>query len=198
MRVIFVALLILLSKPSTAHDLGVYGSLYPIAEENALHMLYKKLQHIAESGSLDNLQEQVTKKVAMQVDRPPGIAITSTRGYREYYIDLTTKLNQDIINFQGKVIFKKDTTFNSLAQTKWQQNLVFIDADNEQHITWVKNHLNNKIVLVSGSIAKTAELLNTQIYFDQAGILTKKFGIKQIPAIVSKKDNKLFIQEVLP
>ena len=35
-----------------------------------------------------------------------------------------------------------------------------------------------------------------QSYFDQQGVLSKKFGIKQVPASVEQKDLQLLIKEV--
>jgi hypothetical protein len=34
------------------------------------------------------------------------------------------------------------------------------------------------------------------IYFDQQGVICQKFGIKQVPALITQKDDLLLIQEM--
>ena len=36
-----------------------------------------------------------------------------------------------------------------------------------------------------------------RFYFDQQGVLSKKFGIKQVPASVEQKDLQLLIKELV-
>ena len=53
-----------------------------------------------------------------------------------------------------------------------------------------------KIILVKGNILDLMKDNKTRLYFDQGGVLTGKFGIKQVPAIVLQDELKLLIREM--
>ena len=57
------------------------------------------------------------------------------------------------------------------------------------------------MILVGGSVFKLQELLGQEhadkVYFDQAGELTTKFGIKASPAIVEQEGLRLKIEEIV-
>jgi conjugal transfer pilus assembly protein TraW len=38
----------------------------------------------------------------------------------------------------------------------------------------------------------------TPVYYDQQGVLTRRLGIKQVPAIVSQEGQRLRIDELVP
>ena len=54
-----------------------------------------------------------------------------------------------------------------------------------------------KIILVNGAPLKLSNQYKRRFYFDQHGLLIKKFGIKQIPARVSQKNHSLQIEEIV-
>ncbi len=54
----------------------------------------------------------------------------------------------------------------------------------------------NKIVLVAGRPLDLEKETGRQIYFDQAGILTKKFNIAHVPAIVEQNGRYLKVTEI--
>ncbi|GHT93168.1 hypothetical protein FACS1894122_07980 [Alphaproteobacteria bacterium] len=49
------------------------------------------------------------------------------------------------------------------------------------------------MILVKGSPLELQKRLHRDIYFDQQGILTSKFGIKHVPAIVFQKADEKFL-----
>ena len=93
------------------------------------------------------------------------------------------------------------------------RRLFFIDSRVVAQVTWLKERLDSKlpkqeqkeqvedrVILVGGSVFKLQELLGEshadKVYFDQAGELTTKFGIKASPAIVEQEGFSLKIEEV--
>ena len=66
-------------------------------------------------------------------------------------------------------------------------------------MAWLKPQLAGagdfKIILVKGNIRETSDALNERIYFDQAGVLTTKFGFEHTPARVTRDNRVLKIEE---
>lgn len=62
------------------------------------------------------------------------------------------------------------------------------------HIAWLKRKLqrlkNIQIILVAWHPIQLSEQLDMSIYFDQYGTITRKLGIKQVPALVFQKPGK--------
>jgi conjugal transfer pilus assembly protein TraW len=82
-----------------------------------------------------------------------------------------------------------------LEHVSWGQPLVFIDGQDDAQVAWALKQ-NAEIVLVQGSPVTLSEKHSKWFYFDQAGVLTKKFGITQVPAIVSQEAQRLKIEEI--
>ena len=52
-----------------------------------------------------------------------------------------------------------------------------------------------KPILVAGSYLDLMKVWQLSVYFDQQGVLTTKFGITQVPALVSQEGMRLRIDE---
>lgn len=52
------------------------------------------------------------------------------------------------------------------------------------------------MILVAGSFLKLNREWGRPVYFDQMGILTKKFGIERVPAVLTQKGRELQIEEL--
>ena len=53
-----------------------------------------------------------------------------------------------------------------------------------------------KIIFVKGAPLKIMKEIGLTVYFDQQGVICQKFGIKQVTALISQKDDLLLIQEM--
>ncbi|EFM6411368.1 type-F conjugative transfer system protein TraW, partial [Escherichia coli] len=74
--------------------------------------------------------------------------------------------------------------------------LYFLDADDERQVAWFNQQpaeLNRKVILVGGNIRDATKALNTRIYFDQDGSLSRRFGLTWIPAVVRQDGNSLVV-----
>ena len=101
----------------------------------------------------------------------------------------------------GKVIVEKGqkvNPLNEMSMTKW---LIFFDARDEKQIRKAEALIkqaqgNAKPILTGGSYLDLQKRWKKQVYFDQQGTLVKKFGIKQIPAVVYQEGKLLRIDEL--
>ncbi|MEX6385574.1 type-F conjugative transfer system protein TraW, partial [Providencia hangzhouensis] len=53
--------------------------------------------------------------------------------------------------------------------------------------------LRYKVILNNGNIKEGTQALNTRVYFDQGGSLSRQLGLQYIPAVVTQEGDKLKI-----
>lgn len=191
---------------SRVRDLGVYGETFPIEEKSLLEAIKTKLQALATSGTLAEHQRIIAKKAKEQLNRPPvstNWKIQKTTEPRSFDWDPTITVPYDLKDHKGHVFHRKGTKVNPLDTHSFRCPFLFVDGDDPEQVAWaIKQHQlaevshKPKIILVQGAPLKLSEKLNLPIYFDQSGVLVKKFGIGQVPARVSQKEKVLTVDEV--
>ncbi len=116
------------------------------------------------------------------------------------YHDPTYILPEDASLPCGKVLHPAGTIVNPLDVMKLERRIFFINGKDEEQVAWLLEHFKDeqdRVILVAGSPVKLSERLGREIYFDQHnGFLTKKWGIKAVPAIVMQEKNRLKIMEI--
>ena len=84
---------------------------------------------------------------------------------------------------------RKGDVVNPLKTVPFMQTLYFINGDDADQIAWMKRQvpetLMSKIILVRGSVPDTSAALDSRIYFDQNGVLSKRFGLTTVPARIT-------------
>ena len=191
---------LLCSVNSYAKNLGTWGSVYPITEEDFTKFIHERLLALKNSGKLREIQNNFVRRVKAHTLRPMPVAgLTTTDNPKTVYYDPTFILQHDIKDATGKTLFPAGTTVNPLKKVKLHEALFFLDADDTRQIKWaLKNekHYNFvKYILVNGDIKDATKALHNRVYFDQYGKLTGKLGITHIPCIVTQKGLKLQIKE---
>jgi conjugal transfer pilus assembly protein TraW len=74
-----------------------------------------------------------------------------------------------------------------------------VQKNNQDQKGWgnsSQSNLETRIILTGGKILELQEDMGRTLYFDQAGELTSKFDIKQVPALVVQNGKKLKISEI--
>jgi conjugal transfer pilus assembly protein TraW len=181
-------------------DLGTFGPVFSVEEENMIVALKRKLQLLDEAGKLDALKEQWRQKIQESFKRPKAVdGITTTITERSFHHDPTLIIEHDIQTPKGDYLSRKGDTLNPLLVMKPEKGFLFINGDLEEHIDFAKNHLEKyDVVLVAGSPIDAESQLKVPVFFDQGGYLTTHYGIKQVPALLSVDHNLLLIREVKP
>ena len=194
----------ILSNSVSAKDFGNRGGNYPVAEESVLLMFQKKL------GALDlKKEEERMRKVAEErVKNPaPVSGIVPAKETREFWHDPTYILTEDAVLPCGRVLYRAGTAVNPLDYMDLGRRLFFVDGREEKQVEWLKsrllpdsssgeNKIEDRIILVGGSPVELQDKLGFQVYFDQAGELTTRFGIKGSPALAEQDGKSLKIVEV--
>lgn len=179
-----------------AKDLGVYGALFPIDEENLLKVIQKRLQSYEKSGKLESLQKDIQEKVKQKVLNPtPVDAIKITQIPRVFTFDPTLTIEENILDHQGNILVKAGTRVNPLEYKPWGKPLLFLKGDLKEQQELISNYPDVHIVLVSGQPLELEKQYKRPIFFDQGGVLTKKFNLQHVPCLIIQQENRLLIKE---
>lgn len=183
-------ILFVLTKQVFAKDLGNHGHVFPIIEEDILKVIEKRLSNIDPSKLNKELQDKTTK----YVEYPTQVKnIVTAKENKVIYFDPSYILTQDIIDHQGIIIRFKGEVINPLEHISLSQPLIFIDGDDKKQVNFALSSNNAKIILVKGSPLELQKKHKRWIYFDQAGFITSKLGISEVPALVEQDGLKLKI-----
>ena len=198
-----VAVLVLggVATGSRAEDLGTVGETYAIAEPHLLSYIEQTLREKEKSGELANLEEQAKSRVVESIRNPKPLAgIRPTQTARTFYSDPSIKVEQNITDDKGNIIVPAGTTKNPLEVVSLSKHLLFFDGRDPQQVRDARaliDHYGGKVkpILIAGSYLDLMKAWQLSVYFDQQGVLTGKFGITQVPALVSQEGMRLRIDE---
>ncbi len=207
MKKAYMAMVLYISTFSNtvfAMDFGNRGANYPVAEESILLMIQRKL------GTLDlkKEEERMRRITEERVRNPiPISGIMPAKETREFWHDPTYILTEDALLPCGRVLYKAGTRVNPLDYMDLDRRLFFIDGREEKQVEWLKDQLllgsssgakkiENRIILVGGSPPEVQDKLGFEVYFDQGGELTTRFGIRGSPAVAEQAGKNLKIVEV--
>lgn len=183
-----------LSSTGRASDHGVVGQTFPIIETDLLATIEQRLQTLQASGGIERMNAEFARRVEAKVRRPAPVAgITAATQERAWAYDPTIVIEQDVRDQKGNLVAQAGQHVNPLDFVAMHQALVFVDGDNPAQMEWATAHysdLKAKIILVNGSPIEAMTARKRRFYFDQAGRLTEKFGIRHTPA-VAEQDGKV-------
>lgn len=180
----------LLSPLAQAADLGTWGDLWPVREQDMLELITQRLQQLQASGQWDQTMEEFKQRVTENSQRPPPVeGIKRAEKYEQRWFDPSIRLTEDLKDHEGRVFARQGEVVNPLRTVPFMQTLYFIDGDDPDQVVWMKRQvpetLMSKIILVRGSVPDTSAALDSRIYFDQNGVLSQRFGLTTVPARIT-------------
>lgn len=194
------ASLVLWSAVGFAQDRPI-GPTYPIVEPNMIQEMMKHLQGMQADGSLGRLLDEGNRRAENSIRQPAPVAgVKPSFKARTFYYDPTMVVQEDIVGPDGTVFARKGQTVNPLQQVSWPATWLFADWRDPAQAREVtarvaKNDEPLRVILVGGSYAAASKALDRAVYFDQHGLLTRKFGIEHTPATVRQDGLRLRIDE---
>ena len=207
MKTAYMAIVLYISTSSNivfAKDFGNRGANYPVAEESILLSLQKKFAEL----DLKKEGERMRSIAEERVRNPaPVSGIMPAKETREFWYDPTYILTEDAVLPCGRVLYKAGTRVNPLDYMNLDRRLFFIDGREEKQVEWLRGQLlpdsssfdkkiEDRIILVGGSPPEIQNKLGFEVYFDQGGELTTRFGIRGSPAVAEQAGKNLKIVEV--
>lgn len=183
-----------------ARDHGQMGETFPIIEDDLLTTIEAKLRHLESTGRIADLQETMRDQAVRSVRRPrpvEGLGVTSRP--RSWLFDPSISLENNVADDKGNLIAARGQRVNPMAFVKLTQQLVFIDGSDKAQRDWAVARwpqLKAKIIFVDGSPFDQMKPYQRRFYFDQGGQLVTRFGIRNVPAVVSSEGEMLRIAEM--
>ena len=185
-----------------AEDLGVIGKTYDIAERDLIEAMKDKLHQMEKSGELARKQTEYKNRVISGIEHPnpiPGIKTTEVAN--THYYDPSMIVDRDIVTAEGKLMYPRGTKVNPLDYIGWNKYLLFVDGRDQKQLDLTKkitaaSDRPVKLVLVAGEPLNLMRKWKKQVYYDQGGILTRRFAITRVPAMVRQEGRRLRIDEL--
>ncbi|MCP5233261.1 MAG: type-F conjugative transfer system protein TraW [Zoogloeaceae bacterium] len=194
--------LMLGAADARAMDLGAIGPTYEISEPHLLQMIEQRLREKERSGELGRLEAEARERGIATVKNPPPVTgLRATDTVRTFYVDPSFTLDRNILGPQGELLFAAGTRKNPLEVVSLSRHLLFFDARDprqvgraRQLITLYQGRV--KPILVGGSYLDLMQSWRLPVYYDQQGLLIRRLGITQVPALVSQEGLRLRIDEL--
>lgn len=189
---------------SLGSDLGVVGQTYEIAERDLIEVMKDKFRRMEKTGELAKVQENYKKLVLDAVEKPkPVPGIKSTEAAHTYFVDPTWTLDRNVVDEKGNLLFPSGTKVNPLDYAPLTQQLLFFDQRERLQVAFAKRFIEQsssrvKPILVGGEPLKLMRQWKQEVFYDQGGVLSRKFLLKHSPAIVSQDGKRLRIDEIRP
>ena len=185
-------------------DLGTHGQTFAIGEVDILQTLGDQLRKAQASGRLAKMQADFTSRVKAGVERPVAVqGLARTQKPRSWLFDPSIIVPKDFADQRGRVFARQGERINPLDKIPgFDRVLIFIDADDEPQVDWAISQMSKlgeqrtRVILVKGAPLELMRRRKVQVYFDQAGNLSRHFGLTQVPAKIEREGSKLRIFEV--
>lgn len=187
-----------------ASDLGVVGPIYEIAERDLVDVMKERFRRLEQTGEMRKLEDRYKAKVVEAVERPRPIpGITPTQTARTYFVDPTWTLDRNVVDEKGQVLFPAGTRVNPLDYAPLSQILMFFDQRERSQVAFAKKFLTDakarvKPILVGGEPLKLMRQWKREVFYDQGGVLSRKFLLQQVPALITQDGNRLRVDEIRP
>jgi conjugal transfer pilus assembly protein TraW len=200
-----LALLLVGWMPAVRGDeLGVVGPTYEIAEPDLLAVIESRLKRMEQTGELARKQREHRDRVVSAVEKPkpvPGVQTTVTP--RRFFLDPTWVLDRDIRTADGALLFARGQKVNPLEHVSLRERLVLFDGRDRRQVALARQMLQRsagggKAILVAGEPLRLMRSWKRRVFYDQGGTLTRRLGIRQVPAVVSQDGKRLRIDEIRP
>lgn len=198
------AMCVVLLSPcfALAADAGTIGPTYEIAEPHLLQMIEQRLRAKERSGEMAKLMDQARARGADAVRHPAPVAsVHVTTSARTFYVDPTYTLARNVLGSQGELLFPAGTRFNPLDVVALSRHLLFFDARDSKQVHRARELVTRyqgkvKAILTGGSYLNLMKAWQLPVYYDQQGLLVRKLGITQVPALVSQEGRRLRVDEI--
>ncbi len=197
-----LGLMLVATGGARAMDLGIIGPTYEISEPHLLQMIEQRLREKERSGELGRLEAEARARGIATVKNPPPVTgLRATETVRTFYFDPSFTLDRNILGPQGELLFAAGTRKNPLEVVSLSRHLLFFDARDPRQIARARHLIalyrgRVKPILVGGSYLDLMQSWHVPVYYDQQGLLTRRLGITQVPALVSQEGLRLRIDEL--
>jgi len=203
-RVLIASPACLAAPSARAVNLGTIGPTYGIAEPHLLTEIERRLREKERTGELQRLIDEARARGVESVRQPaPVEGLRTTEAARTFYVDPSFTLDRNVVDAQGRLLFAAGTRKNPLEVVSLTRKLLFFDARDPKQVRRAGELMAStaattpvKPILTGGSYLDLMRAWRVPVYYDQQGALTRRLGIRQVPALVSQEGARLRIDEL--
>lgn len=191
----------ILSSAAHAESVGVYGNVWEIAEPDAIDTIKNHLRRQEKDGTVKRMWQDAQRKTLEGLENPPPVpGITTATEPRTWTFDPAFTFNETVRDHLGNVLVPAGTRVNPLDYTSLTKAYIFIDGRDDAQLKFAKARIDanplDRVVLTAGSFMKLDREWGVPVYYDQKGNLTRYFGIKRVPAVLTQRGKLLQIEEL--
>lgn len=176
-------------------DFGVVGKIRPIAEENFIEVLEARAKQMSLEKKIE-IQNSLKRKYEGKLKKPKALNLPETFTYSVRYFDPTIEATEEIVDSEGNIIVKKGEKHSPLETNPLSRDILFFDGDDQEQISWAKKR-EGVWIIVGGSPLDLEDVEGKAVFFDQNGVICKKFNIQSVPSRISQS-GKLLKVEAIP
>jgi conjugal transfer pilus assembly protein TraW len=183
-----------------AKDFGVYGKLFPITEPDFLEQILSRFRTMEGNGEWDAMKGEMQERTREYIERPTASGFLSpAEEYRAFRFDPSISVDRDLADDNGQVFAAAGSTVNPLAYSSFNKRIVVIDGDKQDQVEYALskgNELDTLIVLASGAPLDLMRSHGRRFWFDQQGVIVKRFGLERLPSVITRDDPFMLIEEI--
>ncbi len=185
-----VVLVLSTCGPACAKIVGRSGNVYQIAEPDALKELEDKAASM-DKKSID--KEETTRKI--ETYRPSNVvSLPPAKKDRTFLVDMTYKLEFDIPDGKGGILYPKGFVFNPLEYAPFSRTIVVLNGAAENEVDWFASseyyrRSDVMLLITDGKWKDLMGKLKKNVFYLTEPIATR-FSVSATPSVITKKDNK--------
>lgn len=185
-----VVLVLSACGPVCAKIVGRSGNVYQIAEPDALKELEDKAASM-DKKSIDT--EETTRKIEQY--RPSNVVgLPPAKKDRTFPVDMTYKLEFDIPDGKGGILYPEGFAFNPLEYVPFSRTIVVLNGAAENEVDWFKaseyyKRTDVMLLITDGRWKDLMGKLKRNVFYLTEPISTR-FRVSATPSVITKKDNK--------
>lgn len=185
-----VVLVLSACGPVCAKIEGRSGNIYQIAEPDALKELEDKA---ASMGKKSVDKEETTRKI--ETYRPSNlVSLPPAKKDRTFQVDMTYKLEFDIPDGKGGILYPKGFIFNPLEYVPFSRTIVVLNGAAESEVDWftASEYYKRADVMLLITDGKWKDLIGRlkRNVFHLTEPIAMRFRVSATPSVIAKKDNK--------
>ena len=187
----------LAASPAGARVLETLGAVYEIAEPDALLELMDKVSRAPWEEILN--PEEAARKVRGY--RPAGLSKLPRAGEsKKYLVDVTYRLEEDIVGVDGRVAYPKGFPVNPLEYVSLSGNLVFLNGSDPEQVAWFREspyfaEIGTRLMITDGSWYELMEDLKIPVYYADSKVVDR-LQVRRVPTVARQSGSLLELEEV--
>ena len=184
----------------SAKNFGSYGQLFSIDEPDLLEEILSRFRAMEANGGLAQMEKDMQERTQAYVERPAIAAyLPPVEVYRAYEFDPSIRVDRDIADQNGTVFARAGTVINPLDYSGFSKRIVIIDGDAPAQVAFALekgDEMDTLIVIAKGAPLDLGRKHGRRFWFDQQGVILKRFEVERLPTVITRADPLLYIEEI--